>query len=324
MRGGRQLPALRADIAKGSTTANQLNQFKQQVAELEARLEGLKAVLAGAEGRGRSAAADSDAGHAVESGDSRLQAGADGHQGSCTPSGRSRCSSTGRTTTSGCSSIASASSRESSTSATSTSARKRSPSRTRRSPRECVATTFVLLESKPAAAAAAKTQLDDAPSSPELVRIASTAMLVAGSVRVGASRRAGQARRHAARAAVATPPASCARAACSRGIHLQPGGPARSVCQSARRAAPTRRRAKRADGLSGLSTAELIVRGVLQSRGAYIALVSGPEGKTFTAHVNDRLVGRNDSKHHSSGDRDHAGSQRPPLAHQATRGAEGT
>jgi len=40
-----RLSTLRADIAKGSTTANQLNQFRQQVAELEARLEGLKAVL---------------------------------------------------------------------------------------------------------------------------------------------------------------------------------------------------------------------------------------------------------------------------------------
>ena len=40
-----RLATLRADITKGSTTANQLNQFKQQVAELEARLESLKAVL---------------------------------------------------------------------------------------------------------------------------------------------------------------------------------------------------------------------------------------------------------------------------------------
>jgi type IV pilus assembly protein PilO len=40
-----QLLALQADIAKGSATANQLNVFKQQVAELEARLESLKAVL---------------------------------------------------------------------------------------------------------------------------------------------------------------------------------------------------------------------------------------------------------------------------------------
>ena len=40
-----RLAALRVDIAKGATTANQLNQFRQQVAELEARLESLKAVL---------------------------------------------------------------------------------------------------------------------------------------------------------------------------------------------------------------------------------------------------------------------------------------
>jgi type IV pilus assembly protein PilO len=40
-----QLAALRVDIAKGSATANQLNQFKQQVTDLEARLESLKAVL---------------------------------------------------------------------------------------------------------------------------------------------------------------------------------------------------------------------------------------------------------------------------------------
>jgi type IV pilus assembly protein PilO len=40
-----RLASLRVDIAKGSATANQLNQFRQQVAELEARLESLKAVL---------------------------------------------------------------------------------------------------------------------------------------------------------------------------------------------------------------------------------------------------------------------------------------
>ena len=40
-----QLEALRVDIAKGQSTANQLNQFKQQVSELEMRLESLKAVL---------------------------------------------------------------------------------------------------------------------------------------------------------------------------------------------------------------------------------------------------------------------------------------
>jgi type IV pilus assembly protein PilO len=40
-----RLNALRVTIAKGAATANQLNQFRQQVAELEGRLESLKAVL---------------------------------------------------------------------------------------------------------------------------------------------------------------------------------------------------------------------------------------------------------------------------------------
>ena len=40
-----KLAALRVDVAKGQATANQLNQFREQVAELEARLDGLRAVL---------------------------------------------------------------------------------------------------------------------------------------------------------------------------------------------------------------------------------------------------------------------------------------
>jgi type IV pilus assembly protein PilP len=47
---------------------------------------------------------------------------------------------------------------------------------------------------------------------------------------------------------------------------------------------------KRTDGLGGLATADLMMSGVLQSRGAFIALVKTPEGKTLTAHVNDRLA----------------------------------
>jgi Tfp pilus assembly protein PilO len=41
----KQLDGLKIEIAKAQSTANQLNQFRQQVAELEGRLESLKAVL---------------------------------------------------------------------------------------------------------------------------------------------------------------------------------------------------------------------------------------------------------------------------------------
>jgi Tfp pilus assembly protein PilP len=47
---------------------------------------------------------------------------------------------------------------------------------------------------------------------------------------------------------------------------------------------------KHAEGLSGLMTAEVMLSGVLQTHGAYIALVKAPDGKTFTAHVNDRVA----------------------------------
>jgi Tfp pilus assembly protein PilP len=43
-------------------------------------------------------------------------------------------------------------------------------------------------------------------------------------------------------------------------------------------------------GLSGMATADLVVRGILQSRGAYIAIVAGPDAKTYRARVNDRLL----------------------------------
>jgi Tfp pilus assembly protein PilP len=46
---------------------------------------------------------------------------------------------------------------------------------------------------------------------------------------------------------------------------------------------------KRSEGLAGMMTAEVVLTGTLQSRGAYVALVKAPDGKTFTAHVNDRL-----------------------------------
>ena len=52
--------------------------------------------------------------------------------------------------------------------------------------------------------------------------------------------------------------------------------------------APTGKRP--GSGLAGLSTAELMVKGVMLSRGSYVALVQGPDGKTYTVHVNDRIV----------------------------------
>jgi len=47
---------------------------------------------------------------------------------------------------------------------------------------------------------------------------------------------------------------------------------------------------KKLTGLSSLTTGEVMLRGVMQSRNSYVALLSGPDGKTYSAHVNDRLL----------------------------------
>lgn len=47
---------------------------------------------------------------------------------------------------------------------------------------------------------------------------------------------------------------------------------------------------KKVTGLAGLTTGEVMLRGIMQSRNSYVALISGPDGKTYSAHVNDRLL----------------------------------
>lgn len=47
---------------------------------------------------------------------------------------------------------------------------------------------------------------------------------------------------------------------------------------------------RRPDGLAGLAVAELSVRGVMQSRNGYIAIVQGPDNKTYIARPTDRLL----------------------------------
>ena len=48
--------------------------------------------------------------------------------------------------------------------------------------------------------------------------------------------------------------------------------------------------AKRADGVPGMLTAELNVRGIVQTRGAWVAMVGGPDGKVYTVRAGDRLA----------------------------------
>ena len=48
--------------------------------------------------------------------------------------------------------------------------------------------------------------------------------------------------------------------------------------------------ARRADGVPGMLTGELTVRGILQTRGAWVAMVSGPDGKVYTVRAGVRIA----------------------------------
>lgn len=47
---------------------------------------------------------------------------------------------------------------------------------------------------------------------------------------------------------------------------------------------------KRGEGSSGLSVSEISVRGIMQSRGTLLAMVQGPDNKTYVVHQGDKLV----------------------------------
>jgi hypothetical protein len=47
----------------------------------------------------------------------------------------------------------------------------------------------------------------------------------------------------------------------------------------------------RLEGLRGIFASDLILKGILESRGAYLAIVQGPDAKRpYIAHTNDRLA----------------------------------
>ncbi len=50
---------------------------------------------------------------------------------------------------------------------------------------------------------------------------------------------------------------------------------------------------KRGEGPAGMSIAEISVRGVLESRGKLVAMVMGPDNKTYIVHQGDKLLDGN-------------------------------
>jgi Tfp pilus assembly protein PilP len=47
---------------------------------------------------------------------------------------------------------------------------------------------------------------------------------------------------------------------------------------------------RRGEGLSGMTLGEVSVRGILQSRGALVAMIQGPDNKTYIVHQGDKLL----------------------------------
>lgn len=57
-----------------------------------------------------------------------------------------------------------------------------------------------------------------------------------------------------------------------------------------RGADPNSQVAKRVEGIGGLQSGEIVVRGIVQSRGSWAAMVVGPDGKVYTVRTGDRLL----------------------------------
>jgi Tfp pilus assembly protein PilP len=54
--------------------------------------------------------------------------------------------------------------------------------------------------------------------------------------------------------------------------------------------ADTHGNSKKGDGFSGMTLGEISVRGIMQSRGALVAMIQGPDAKTYIVHQGDKLL----------------------------------
>jgi type IV pilus assembly protein PilP len=54
--------------------------------------------------------------------------------------------------------------------------------------------------------------------------------------------------------------------------------------------ADSRPNARRGDGAAGITTAEISVRGILQSRTGLVAMIQGPDNKTYIVHQGDKVA----------------------------------
>lgn len=53
---------------------------------------------------------------------------------------------------------------------------------------------------------------------------------------------------------------------------------------------PASRQGRAAPGIGGLLVGEIVLKGVMRSRGSFVALVHGPDGKTYLVRVGERML----------------------------------
>ncbi len=114
--------------------------------------------------------------------------------------------------------------------------------------------------------------------------------ILAGTLTVAALAAAtGVAAAQAPKPAPAAPPAAAASPAPDTYTYNAEGRRDPFVSLVARGTDKPTSRGLNADGLASLSVADVSVRGVMQSRGGYVAILQGSDHKTYIARANDRL-----------------------------------
>jgi hypothetical protein len=93
----------------------------------------------------------------------------------------------------------------------------------------------------------------------------------------------------AATSAAATPAKPAASESTADGYTYDPGG-RRDPFLNLLGSGVDARAARRGEGPAGMSVAEISVRGVLETHGSLIAMILGPDNKTYVVHQGDKLL----------------------------------
>jgi Tfp pilus assembly protein PilP len=126
------------------------------------------------------------------------------------------------------------------------------------------------------------------------VRLAALALMLGASPAIvtGQERPAKSAAPAAAPAAPQTPPAPAAPTPPANFAYAAEGrrDPFAALIGKTGQQRGVQRVDVRAEGVPGIGTDELSVRGIIQSQGAWVAMISGPSGKVYTVRPGDRLA----------------------------------